>query len=82
MMATYTEAGAEGGIKAFCDGRASSERVLLITAIGTVATSCSIIIESFKIAAARLESLAALAERAVFEVGTWPKEIEYPVRRS
>ena len=82
MMATYTEAGAEGGIKAFCDGRTSSKRALLITAIGTVATSCSIIIESFKIAAARLESLAALAERAVFEAGTWPKEIEYPVRRS
>lgn len=82
MMATYTEVGAEGGIKAFCDGRASSERALLITAIGTVATSCSIIIESFKIAAARLESLAALAERAVFEAGTWPKEIEYPVPRT
>ena len=82
MMATYTEVGAEGGIKAFCDGRASSERALLITAIGTVATSCSIIIESFKIAAARLESLAALAERSVFEAGTWPKEIEYPVPRS
>lgn len=82
MMATYTEVGAEGGIKAFCDGRASSERALLITAIGTVATSCSIIIESFKIAAARLESLAALAERAVFEAGTWPTEIEYPVPRS
>ena len=82
MMATYTEAGAEGGIKAFCDGRTSSKRALLITAIGTVATSCSIIIESFKIAAARLESLAALAERAVLEAGTWPKEIEYPVRRS
>lgn len=82
MMGTYTEAGSDGGVKVFCDRRASSERALLISAIGTVATSCNIVIESFKIAAARIESMTALAEKATFEAGTWPKDVEYPVRRS
>lgn len=48
MMATYTDEGAEGGFKTFCDRRTGTERPLVITALGTIATSCSIIVESFK----------------------------------
>jgi hypothetical protein len=82
MMATYTDAGAEGGFKTFCERRTGTERPLLRTALGTIATSCSIIIESFKILAAQLEQLAVLVEREIYENGKWPKEEPYPVSRS
>jgi hypothetical protein len=82
MMATYTVAGdRDTAIKVFCDRRASSERALIVTAIGVVATSCSIVVESFKIAAAEMEALAVLAERDIYESGRWPTDEPYPVNR-
>src|SRR5439155_18985427 len=47
----------------------SSARPLILTAFGTMATSCSIIVESFKIFAAHLGRLAVLAEREIYDTG-------------
>jgi hypothetical protein len=82
MMSTYTvEGGGDTAVKVFCDRRASSERMLILTAVGAVVTSCSIVIESFKIAAAKLEAMAILAEKEIYESGRWPKDEPYPVNR-
>jgi len=83
MMATYTvEGGGDIGMKVFCDRRASSERALILTSLGAIATSASIIIDSFKIAAAELEGLAVLAEKEIYESGKWPSGEPYPVERA
>jgi hypothetical protein len=82
MMATYTEAGFEDTVKKFCDRRRSCEQALISTALGTIATSCSIVIESFKMLAAQLEPLALLSELEIYEKGEWPADTEYPVRRA
>jgi len=81
MMATYTQEGFDAATKVFCDCRNTSERALLLSALGALATSCSIVIESFRIAAARLEAAAVLAEKEIHERGTWPPDEPYPVNR-
>jgi hypothetical protein len=83
MMATYTvEGGGDTAIKVFCDRRVSSERTLILTAVGAVATSCSIVVESFTIAAAEMEAMAILAEKEIYESGRWPTDEPYPVNRA
>src|SRR5207237_7247475 len=82
MMASYTEFGMEGAIKIFTERRTGGQHALIITAIGAIATSASIVIDSFEILAAELQGLAVLAERAIFEQRKWPADVEYPVRRS
>ena len=82
MMATYTDEGAEGGLKTFCDRRTGTVRPLMLTALGTLATSCNIIVDTFETFAARIEGLAVLAEREIYEGGTWPAGEPYPVIRN
>jgi hypothetical protein len=82
MMATYTQEGfKDGATKVFCDRRSASERSLLYAALGSLATSCSIVIESYRIAGSRLEAVAELAERDIYVRGEWPVEVPYPVDR-
>ncbi len=81
MMATYTVEGAEGGFKQFCDRRKGTERMLLLTALGTIATSSSIVVRAFEMLAKDLKGLALLAEREIYERGAWLKDEQYPVRR-
>jgi hypothetical protein len=57
-------------------------RPLILTALGTLATSCSITVESFEMLAAQIEGLAVLAEREIYEGGTWPGDEPYPVSRN
>ena len=82
MMATYTDEGAEGGLKTFCDRRTGTVRPLMLTALGTIATSCNSIVATFEAFAARIEGLAVLAEREIYEGGTWPAGEPYPVIRN
>ena len=82
MMATYTVEGADGGFKAFCDRRTTSEGPLLLTALGTLSTSCHIVVRCFEMVAKDLQGLAELAEREVYEGGTWPGDEPYPVKRN
>lgn len=82
MMATYTVEGAEGSVKQFCDRRKGTEKVLILTALGTVSTSCGIVVRVFEMLAANLKGLACLAEREVYERGAWPKNEPYPVNRT
>jgi hypothetical protein len=82
MMATYTEFGLEGGIKIFTDRRTGGQRAILLAAIGALATSGSVVLESFKLLAKHLEPLAVLAERQIYEDGKWPADVEYPVKRA
>jgi hypothetical protein len=81
MMATYTDPGFKGTVKTFCDRRPSSEQALISTALGTVATSCSIVVDSFKKFAAAIERFTVLSEREIYEKGEWPPDTDYPVRR-
>jgi hypothetical protein len=82
MMATYSEPGAEGGIKIFIDRRESIERAVITDAITVLATSVTAVIHTFERVAQHIEAMAVLAERQVYEAGTWPKDVEYPVRRA
>ena len=72
MMATYTSDGFEAGFKKFCEQRTTTERALIVNALGTIAGSCSIVVRSFEMLAANLEPLAILAEREIYEKGDWP----------
>jgi len=82
MMATYTQEGfKDGATKVFCERRSSSERPLLYAALGTLATSCSIVIEAYRIAASRLQAATELAEKDIYVRGEWPAEVPYPVGR-
>lgn len=80
MMATYTVEGGDPR-KEFCDGRPGTQRPLILTALGTLATSISIVLRSFEMVAKDLEKLAILAEREIHESGGWPAAEPYPVQR-
>jgi hypothetical protein len=82
MMATYTVEGADAGFKAFCDRRKTTERPLILTALGTIAVSANVTVRCFEMVAKDLVGLAELAEREIHEGGTWPKDEPYPVQRS
>jgi hypothetical protein len=82
MMATYTEAGDKDTVKTFCDRRHTADSALIPSALATVAASCSIVIESFKMLAAQLKPFTLLVERDVHECGKWPNGLEYPVKRA
>jgi hypothetical protein len=81
MMGTYTEFGLDGGIKVFADHRTDGERAIMLAAIGTLATSVDIVVECFRLLASSLRPLTVLAERAIYDGGTWPSDVEYPVNR-
>jgi hypothetical protein len=80
MMATYTVEGGDAR-KEFCEGRIGTRRPLILTALGTLATSISIVVRSFEMMAKDLEKLAILAEREIHESGRWPAAEPYPVQR-
>jgi hypothetical protein len=82
MMGTYTEFGAEGGIKAFTERRRGGQRAILLTAVGALATSGDVALESFRLAAKHLETLTMLSEKKFFEEGKWPADVKYPVKRN
>lgn len=82
MMGSYSEAAEESGaIQTFWDRRESMVRPLILTALGTLATSGRIVIWSFEIFARNLKPLALLSERSIHERGTWPADEPYPVSR-
>ena len=70
------------GLRRAIDRRTGTVRPLILTALGTLATSCNIIVATFETFAARIEGLAVLAEREIYEGGTWPAGESYPVVRN
>lgn len=82
LFATYTEPGATGGIKQFCDARSSAKRALISTALGALATSCRVVIKCYEMTATNIVGITTLAERTLFEANKWPSDVAYPVKRS
>jgi hypothetical protein len=64
------------------DQSAHGQRAILLAAIGALATSGSVVLESFNLLAKHLEPLAVLAERQIYEEGKWPADMEYPIKRA
>jgi hypothetical protein len=81
MMSVYTEAEHTGGITTFTDRRASRARASTFIWMGALATSFELVESSLTKWANVVHRVAILAERRIYEQGTWPADIDYPIKR-
>lgn len=81
MMALYFD-GHDGAISKFTDHREGRTKASLILAICALATSLDILVLVAEKRAELSDELAALSERRIHERGTWPADVEYPIRRA
>jgi hypothetical protein len=81
MMATYTESGHKGGITIFTNHREGRTEASTTLALGALATSLDIVKHALAIRTELSDRFSTLVERKIYERGTWPADVEYPVER-
>jgi hypothetical protein len=81
MMGVYTEGEHAGGITTFTDRRASRAKASTFIWMGALATSLELVESSLTKWANLVYTVATLSERRIYEQGTWPADIDYPINR-
>ena len=80
MMGLYCD-GHDGAISKFADHRDGRTRASLVLVICAFATSLDVLELVAKKRAELSDELAALSERKIHELGNWPPDVDYPIRR-
>jgi len=81
MMALYFD-GHDGAISKFtdhCEGRTKASLLLAICALATSLDALEFVAEQ---RAELSDELATLSERKIFERGSWPANVAYPIPRA
>lgn len=82
MMAVYRETAEVGNpIVKFADSPNEQRDASLTTAIGALVIALDMLRIAFEEHANVRTRFAALCERAIHERGTWPADVEYPIKR-
>jgi len=80
MMALYSD-GSDGAISKFADHPAGRTTAAVTLAICALATSLDVLLLVTHKRAALNGDLARLSEKTIYEGGTWPSDVPYPVPR-
>lgn len=81
MMGAYFE-GHDGAVSKYTDRREGRMKASLVLAICALASSLGVVDHVAERQRALSDPLAALAEKRIFERGTWPPDLKYPIRRA
>jgi hypothetical protein len=81
MMGIYGD-GHDGATSKFNDHRDGRTRPSLVLAICALATSLDVLELVAQKRGALSDGLATLSERKIHERGTWPADVEFPIRRA
>lgn len=81
MMALYFD-GRDEAISKFTDHREGGTRASLVLAICALATSFDVLALVAQKRAELSDELATLSERRIYERGSWPADVAYPIQRA